>query len=60
MCERLLALPDYLHYLVGEGIVKIKGRINPCHVKFPLVNEVQNRDDTKKLLGELFKAIKIY
>ncbi|MGZ5516524.1 MAG: ATP-binding protein [Limisphaerales bacterium] len=22
---------------VGEGIVKIKGRINPCHVKFPLV-----------------------
>ena len=22
---------------VGEGIVKIKGRINPCHVRFPLV-----------------------
>jgi len=22
---------------VGEGIVKIKGRIQPCHVKFPLV-----------------------
>ena len=22
---------------VGEGIVKIKGRINPCYVKFPLV-----------------------
>ena len=22
---------------VGEGIVKIKGRINPCFVKFPLV-----------------------
>lgn len=22
---------------VGEGIVKIKGRINPCHVQFPLV-----------------------
>ena len=22
---------------VGEGIVKIKGRIEPCHVKFPLV-----------------------
>jgi hypothetical protein len=22
---------------VGEGIVKIKGRIDPCHVKFPLV-----------------------
>jgi DNA helicase HerA-like ATPase len=22
---------------VGEGIVKIKGRISPCHVRFPLV-----------------------
>jgi hypothetical protein len=22
---------------VGEGIVKIKGRVNPCLVKFPLV-----------------------
>ena len=22
---------------VGEGIVKIKGRVNPCHVRFPLV-----------------------
>jgi hypothetical protein len=22
---------------VGEGIVKIKGRVNPCHVKFPRV-----------------------
>ena len=22
---------------VGEGIVKIKGRINPCYVKFPLI-----------------------
>ena len=22
---------------VGEGIVKIKGRVDPCHVKFPLV-----------------------
>jgi DNA helicase HerA-like ATPase len=25
------------HLAVGEGIVKIKGRINPCFVKFPLV-----------------------
>ena len=22
---------------VGEGIVKVKGRVNPCHVRFPLV-----------------------
>jgi len=22
---------------VGEGIVKIKGRVNPCLVRFPLV-----------------------
>ena len=22
---------------VGEGIVKIKGRVDPCHVRFPLV-----------------------
>ena len=22
---------------VGEGIVKIKGRVGPCHVRFPLV-----------------------
>ncbi len=26
---------DYLN--VGEGIVKIKGRVQPCHVQFPLV-----------------------
>jgi len=26
---------------VGEGIVKIKGRIDPCHVKFPLVPVVR-------------------
>ena len=26
----------YLDYLqVGEGVVKIKGRVSPCHVKFP-------------------------
>jgi DNA helicase HerA-like ATPase len=24
---------------VGEGIVKIKGRVPPCHVRFPLVNK---------------------
>src|ERR1043166_8979512 len=28
----------YLNQLrVGEGIVKIKGRVEPCHVRFPLV-----------------------
>jgi len=26
---------------VGEGIVKIKGRVNPCHVQFPLVPVVK-------------------
>ena len=32
---------------VGEGIVKIKGRVSPCHVRFPLVPilRVQDGDD---------------
>jgi len=33
--------PEELNFLdrlaVGEGVVKIKGRINPCYVRFPLV-----------------------
>lgn len=47
---------------VGEGIVKIKGRINPCHVKFPLVSNVKSEksDDMNSILKKLFKTIKIY
>ncbi len=47
---------------VGEGLVKIKGRISPCHVKFPLVRSAQegNSDDSSRLIKELFKTIKIY
>ena len=33
---------DRLH--VGEGIVKIKGRVAPCFVKFPLVPILRSRD----------------
>ena len=33
---------DRLH--VGEGIVKIKGRVAPCLVKFPLVPIPRSRD----------------
>ena len=45
---------------VGEGIVKIKGRINPCHVKFPLVeNASQKLPEADMLLRQLAKLIKI-
>ena len=39
---------------VGEGIVKIKGRINPCHVRFPLVPVKKGAigDDFKHSRGE--------
>lgn len=40
---------------VGEGIVKIKGRINPCYVRFPLVPVVKGaiRDDSYDTGGGL-------
>ena len=42
--------PLFDRLAVGEGIVKIKGRIPPCHVKFPLV-EVKKGVVTDDELG---------
>lgn len=44
---------------IGEGIVKIKGRVSPCHVKFPLVPVVTQADKKTASLAELFKSIKL-
>lgn len=48
-CQKSLFLEyneqKYLDKLkVGEAIVKIKDRINPCHVKFPLINVKKGND----------------
>jgi hypothetical protein len=37
---------------VGEGIVKIKGRINPCYVRFPLVPVSKGTIDDEMVGGE--------
>ena len=53
--ESLFIKPEEENYLdklnVGEGIVKVKGRINPCLVKFPLVPVVKGliTDDSLRL-----------
>lgn len=53
--ESLFIKPEEECYLdkltVGEGIVKVKGRVNPCLVKFPLVPVVKGMitDDSLKL-----------
>ena len=44
---------------VGEGIVKIKGRVSPCHVKFPLVDINQPPPNTQNFLSQLFKSVKL-
>ena len=44
---------------IGEGIVKIKGRVSPCHVKFPLVPVNPQADEKLGSLSELFKSIKL-
>ena len=44
---------------VGEGIVKVKGRVSPCHVKFPLVQTGQPQSNSQKFLSQLFKSIKL-
>lgn len=38
---------------VGEGIVKIKGRFNSCHVKFPYVPVIKGGDNAATDLGEI-------
>jgi hypothetical protein len=43
---------------VGEGIVKIKGRVSPCHVKFPLVT-TEEQSNMSTLFSQLFKSIKL-
>ncbi|MDD5598591.1 MAG: ATP-binding protein [Victivallaceae bacterium] len=44
---------------VGEGIVKIKGRVSPCHVKFPLVPINSQLPEPQNFLSQLFKSIKL-
>jgi hypothetical protein len=43
---------------VGEGIVKIKGRVSPCHVKFPLV-ATETQPNMSTLFSQLFQSIKL-
>ncbi len=45
---------------VGEGIVKIKGRITSCHVKFPLAGSARRKlPEVEMLLRQLARTIKI-
>jgi len=45
---------------VGEGIVKVKGRIPPCHVKFPLVsNASPKKKSSDSPLASMFRVVEL-
>lgn len=53
--EALFIRPEEENYLdrlkLGQGIVKVKGRINPCLVKFPLVPIIKGVIDDDHIRG---------